>query len=141
MANYAQDLVPFARLDLRVSISYYDADWNEVVKEIGVIKDVQNAVDKAGYHLLPDGVPDPMPEIGYNYVFEFLNGDTGEPLLNHGGTAYNNLAFSPWGMDPLPVRNTFTLYMVSKKAWGEAPPFIKKGDDFYEIQTAVLFAN
>lgn len=141
VANYAQDLVPFERLDLKVTISYYDADWNEVVKEIGVIEDVQDAVDKAGYHLLPDGVPDPMPELGYTYNFEFLDGNTGAPLRNHGGTGYANIAFSPWGMDPAPDKRIFTLYLVSKEAWGEAPPFIKKGDMFYEIQTSVLFAN
>ena len=141
VANYAQDLIPFAKLDLRVSISYYDADWNEVVEEVGMIRDVQDAVDKATYHLLPDGIPDPMPEIGYTYRFEFLDGETGEPLRNHGGTAYSNLAFSPWGMDPAPERNVFTVYMVAREAWGEAPPFIKKGEAYYEIETTMLFAN
>ncbi|WP_341837140.1 hypothetical protein WJU16_04570 [Chitinophaga pollutisoli] len=141
VANYAQDLIPFAKLNLRVSISYFDADWNEVVKEIGMMEDVQDAVDKAGYALLPNGVPDPMPELGYSYVFEFLDGDTGEPLRNHGGTAYSNMAFSPWGMDPVPARNVFTVYMVSRETWGEAPPFLKKGDTFYEIATTILFAN
>ncbi|MBO9153528.1 hypothetical protein ACFOTA_15005 [Chitinophaga sp. GCM10012297] len=141
VANYAKDLIPFTKLDIRVSISYFDADWNEVITEVGMIRDVQDAVDKAAYHLLPNGVPAPAPEFGYNYVFEFLDGDTGEPLRNYGGTGYSNLAFSPQGIDPLPVRNVFTLYMVSNKTWGEAPPFIKKGDDFYEIATTVLFAN
>ncbi|NSL87841.1 hypothetical protein ECE50_013420 [Chitinophaga sp. Mgbs1] len=141
VANYAKELIPFAHLDIRVSISYFDADWNEVITEVGIIKDVQDAVDKATYHLLPDGVPDPVPEIGYNYIFEFLNGDTGEPLLNYGGTAYSNIALSPSGITPLPVRNVFTLYMVARETWGEAPPFIKKGATFYEIATSVLFAN
>lgn len=31
--------------------------------------------------------------------------------------------------------------MVSNKTWGEVPPFIMKGDDFYEVATSVLFAN
>ncbi|WP_270088203.1 hypothetical protein [Sphingobacterium sp. SYP-B4668] len=141
LANYAQDLIPFERLDLKVSISYYDADWNEVVKEIGAIKDVKNSVDKAEYHILPDGLPNPLPEIPCSYVFEFVDSDTGQPLLNHGGTNYSNMAFSPSGIDPLPVKNIFTLYMISRETWGEAPPFIKKGDTFYEIATNILFAD
>ncbi|WP_341838881.1 hypothetical protein [Chitinophaga caseinilytica] len=141
VANYAQDLVPFKKLDLRVYISYFDADFNEVMTEVGMIKDVQDAVDKAAYQLLPNGLPNPAPEYGYQYVFAFLDGETGEPLRNHGGTGYSNLAFSPQGIDPLPLNNVFTLYMVSNKTWGEAPPFIKKGEDFYEVLTTVLFAN
>ena len=141
VANYAQDLIPFERLDIKVSISYYDVDWNEVVKEIGIIKNVKNSVDKAEYHILPDGLPNPLPDLPCNYVFEFVDSETGQPLLNHGGTNYANMAFSPAGMDPLPSKNIFTLYMISRETWGEAPPFIKKGDTFYEIATNVLFAN
>nr|WP_295866625.1 hypothetical protein [uncultured Chitinophaga sp.] len=141
VANYAKDLIPFEHTDIKVSVSYFDADWNEVVTPVGVIKDVKNAVDKAEYQVLPDGLPDPVPELGCNYVFEFINSDTGQPLLNYGGTNYSNMAFSPANINPLPVKNVFTLYMVSNKTWGEAPPFIKKGDDFYEVATSVLFAN
>ncbi|HWV65464.1 hypothetical protein [Chitinophaga sp.] len=141
VANYAKDLIPFEHTDIKVSVSYYDVDWNEVVTEIGTIKDIKNTVDQAEYYILPDGVPNPLPELGYNYVFEFVNSDTGQPLLNYGGTNYSNTAFSPTGIDPLPVKNVFTLYMVSKETWGEAPPFIKKGDTFYEIATNILFAN
>lgn len=141
VANYAKDLIPFEHTDLKVSISYYDVDWNEVITEIGIIKDVKNTIDQAEYYILPDGVPSPLPEIGYNYVFEFVDSDTGQPLLNYGGTNYSNVAFNPAGIDPLPVNNVFTLYMVSRKTWGEAPPFLKKGDAFYEIATSVLFAN
>ncbi|QJB30156.1 hypothetical protein HF329_02045 [Chitinophaga oryzae] len=141
VANYAKDLIPFEHTDIKVSVSYFDADWNEVVTEVGVIKDVKNTIDKAGYAVLPDGLPNPAPEFGYNYVFEFINSDTGQPLLNYGGTNYSNLAFSPPGISPLPVKNVFTVYLVSNKTWGEAPPFIKKGDAFYEVATSVLFAN
>lgn len=141
VANYAQDLIPFKRLDIKVYISYYDVDWNEVIEEVGIIKNVKNSIDLAEYHILPDGLPNPLPEIPCNYVFEFVNSDTGESLLNHGGTNYSNMAFSPSGIDPLPVKNIFTLYMISRETWGEAPPFIKKGDTFYEIATNVLFAN
>jgi len=141
VANYAQDLIPFENLDLRVSISYFDADFNTVIEEIGTIKAVKNTIDKATYQILPDGLPNPLPEYGYNYIFEFINGDTGEPLLNYGETNYSNTALSPEGINPLPVKNIFTLYMISKTTWGEAPPFIKKGNTFYEIATNVLFAN
>jgi len=141
VANYAKDLIPFEHTDIKVSVSYFDADWNEVVTEIGVIKDVKNTIDQAEYFILPDGRPDPLPELGYNYVFEFVNSNTGQPLLNYGGTNYSNMAFSPAGINPLPLKNVFTLYMISRETWGEAPPFIKKGDTFYEIATSVLFAN
>ncbi|MCW3463007.1 hypothetical protein [Chitinophaga nivalis] len=141
VANYAKDLIPFEHTDIKVSVSYFDADWNEVVTEIGVIKDVKNAIDKADYQLLPDGRPDPLPEVGYNYVFEFVNSDTGESLRNYGGTNYSNTAFTPGGLNPLPLKNVFTLYIVSRATWGEAPPFIKKGETFYEIATNVLFVN
>lgn len=141
VANYAQDLIPFENLDIKVSISYYDADWNEVVTEIGMIKDVKSSIDRAAYHILPDGLPDPLPEVPCNYVFEFIDSDTGQPLLNYGGTNYSNTALTPDGIDPLPNKKVFTLYMVSRKSWGEAPPFIKKGDTFYEIATNVLFAK
>ena len=141
VANYAQDLIPFEKLDIRVSISYYDADWNEVIKEVGIIKDIKSSVDQATYHILPDGLPSPLPDLPSNYLFEFIDSNTGEVLLNHGGTNYSNMAFSPGSTDPLPVKNIFTLYMVSRETWGEAPPFIKKGDTFYEIATNILFAN
>lgn len=141
VANYAKDLIPFENLDLRVSISYFDADFNTVVEEIGTIKGVGNAIDRAEYQIIPDGLPNPIPEYGYQYIFEFVNSSTGESLLNYGGTSYSNIAFGPESINPLPVKNIFTLYMVSKETWGEAPPFIKKGDTFYEISTNVLFAN
>lgn len=141
VANYAQDLIPFENLDIKVSISYFDADFNTVVEEVGTIKDVKNSIDKAEYQVIPNGLPNPLPEYGYQYVFDFVNSSTGQPLLNHGGTGYSNIAFSPEGINPLPVKNIFTLYMVSRETWGEAPPFIKKGDTFYEITTTVLFAN
>lgn len=141
VANYAQDLIPFENLDLKVFISYFDADFNTVVEEVGTIKNVKNSVDQAEYHILPDGLPNPLPEYGHNYVFEFVNGSTGQPLLNYGGTNYSNMAFSPAGTDPLSVKNIFTLYMISRETWGETPFFIKKGDTFYEIATSVLFAK
>ena len=141
VANYAQDLIPFENLDIKVSISYFDADFNTVVEEVGTIKDVKNSIDKAEYQVIPNGLPNPLPEYGYQYVFDFVNSSTGQPLLNHGGTGYSNLAFGPESINPLPVKNIFTLYMVSRETWGEAPPFIKKGDTFYEITTTVLFAN
>ena len=141
LANYANDLIPFENLDIKVSISYFDADFNTVIEEVGTIKGVRNTIDQAEYQILPNGLPNPLPEYGYQYVFEFVNSSTGQPLLNHGGTAYSNIAFSPESISPLPVKNVFTLYMLSKETWGEAPPFIKKGDTFYEIITTVLFAN
>jgi len=141
VANYANDLIPFENLDIKVSLSYFDADFNTVVKEVGTIKGVKRTVDQAVYQILPNALPSPLPEFGYHYVFEFVNSETGEPLLNLGGTAYANMAFSPADINPLPVKNIFTLYMISQKAWGEAPPFIKKDDSFYEIVTKVLFAN
>ncbi len=141
IANYAKDLTPFENLNIKVSISYFDADFNTIVEEIATIPNVKNTIDVAGYQLMPDGLPDPMPEYGYNYVFEFVDSNTGQPLLNHGGEKYSNMAFSPDGINPLPVKKVFTLYLVSNKAWGEAPAFIKKGDDFYEIATRVLFSN
>jgi len=49
--------------------------------------------------------------------------------------------FTPIYMDPLPMKNVFTLYFVTQKGWGEAPHFIKNGDDFYEIQSKVLYAD
>ncbi|MDR2284020.1 MAG: hypothetical protein LBE37_12470 [Sphingobacterium sp.] len=141
VANYAQYLIPFEKLDLRVSISYYDADWNEVIKEVGVIKDIKNSIDQATYHILPDGLPSPLPDLPCNYLFEFIDGNTGKALLNHGGTNYSNMAFSPASIDPIPVKNIFTLYMVSRETWGEAPPFIKKDEAYYEIATNILFAD
>lgn len=141
LANYANDLIPFENLDIKVSINYFDADFNTVVAEVGTIRDVKNTVDVAAYQVLPDGLPNPLPEYGYSYVFDFVDGKTGEPLLNHGGTPYFNMAYSPEGFGPLPGKKVLTLYMVSNKVWGEAPPFIKKGDDFYEIATKVLFAD
>lgn len=141
VANYAKDLIPFEHTDIKVSISYFDADWNEVITEIGLIKDIKDGVDKAEYQIIADGVPDPLPEMGYNYVFEFVDSNTGQPLLNHGGTNYSNMAFSPSGLDPLPTKNVYTLYITSRETWGEAPPFLKKGNTFYEIATSILFAD
>lgn len=141
LANYAQDLIPFENLEIKVSISYFDADFNTLVEEVGTIKDVKNKIDQAEYQILPNGLPTPLPEYGYQYIFEFVNSSTGQPLLNHGGTSYSNMAFGPESINPLPVKNIFTLYLVSREAWGEAPPFIKKGDLFYEIVTNVLFAK
>lgn len=141
VANYVKDLIPFKNLDIKVSVSYYDADWNEVVTEIGVIKDVKNSIDQAEYHILADGLPNPLPDIPCNYVFEFVDSNTGQSLLNYGGTNYSTVALTPDGINPLPVKKVFTLYMIAKETWGEAPPFIKKGDTFYEIATQVLFAN
>lgn len=141
IANYAQDLIPFENVDIKVSISYFDENWDEIVSAIGVIKDVKNTLAQASYHILPDGLPDILPELGYQYNFEFTDGITGQPLLNHGGSYYSNMAFQPLGIDPVPAKNLFTLYLISKKTWGEAPAFIKKGEDFYEISTKILFAN
>lgn len=139
VGNYAQEIIPFEKIDIKVSIQYFDADWNEFIEEVGTIKGIGNSVDDAAYHILPDGVPDGVTE--YGYTFEISDNATGQPLLNHGGTNYSMAAFMPPYMDPVPVKQVYTLFLVARKAWGEAPPFIKLGDDFYEVAANVLFAN
>lgn len=140
VANYAQDVIPFSQTDVKVIVLYYDENWNEIRADVGVIENVAKAVEEASYVLLPDGVPDGVTD--YQYIFEFIDGVTGQPLLNYGGTDYwTTTGFTPMYMDPLPMKNVFTLYFVTQKGWGEAPHFIKNGDDFYEIQSKVLYAD
>lgn len=139
LANYAQDIIPFNKLDVKFFITYYDADWNQVVKELAFIRDISNSVNEGEYHIIPDGLSEEIMD--YVYSFEFYNGETGEPLLNHGGTTYFGDGFMPAYLTPLPEKKVFTVYLTSFKAWGETPVFIKKGEDFYTISGNVLFAN
>ncbi|WP_257669205.1 hypothetical protein [Parapedobacter tibetensis] len=139
IANYAQDLIPFAQTDIKVFVKIADEEWNETVVEVGTISNLAGQIDEAAYVTLPYDVPDGT--IDYQYYFEFVDSATGEPLLDYGGSPYRTSGFSPGYLDPLPVKNVFTLYLTSLKAWGEAPPFIKKGDDFYEVAINVLYAD
>lgn len=139
IVNYAQYLIPFNKVDVKVYITYFDQDWNEVRAEVGIIPDITNDINGGEYHILPNGIPEGV--IDYNYVFEYFDHETGQPLLNHGGTTYSALAFTPAYLDPLPVKNVFTVYLSHYKAWGETPVFIKKDEEFWEVKGTLLFAN
>ncbi|QEC45227.1 hypothetical protein [Pseudobacter ginsenosidimutans] len=139
IANYVQYLIPFSKVDVKMYITYFDEDWNEVREEIGMIYDIANDVNGGEYQLLPDGVPEGLTD--YSYLFEFFDHETGQPLLNYGGTTYSTYAFAPAGIDPLPVKKVFTVYLAPMKAWGETPFFLKKDEDFWEVSCNVLFAN
>lgn len=139
IANYAQYLIPFTRVDVKMYISYFDEDWNEVREEVGMIRDIANDVNGGEYQVLPDGVPEGL--VDYSYLFEFINHETGQPLLNYGGTTYSSAAFAPPYLDPPPVRKVFSLYLAPYKAWGETPFFLKKDEEFWEVACNVLFAN
>lgn len=139
IVNYAQYLIPFNKVDIKVYISYFDQDWNEVRAEVGIIPDIANEVNGGEYHILPNGIPEGV--IDYSYQFEYIDHETGQPLLNYGGTIYSSLAFMPAYLDPLPVKNVFTVYLAPWKAWGETPFFLKKDEEFWEVTGNVLFAN
>lgn len=139
LASYAGDLIPFDKIDVKVFIQYYDVDWNEFIEEVAVVNNIGKSVDDAVYHIIPDGVPPGITE--YTYVFEFRDSETGQYLINHGGTNYSSMAFMPAYMNPFPVKKIFTLYLVSKEAWGEAPVFLKKGDKYYSIEANALYIN
>ncbi|GEP94571.1 hypothetical protein [Chitinophaga cymbidii] len=136
VSNYAQDLIPFNKVDVKMYIMYYDQDFNEIRHEVGMIRDIGNSVDEGDYHILPDGVPDGISD--YAYVFEFMDSETGAPLLNHGGTPYSNYGFMPVYLSPAPEKHIFSVYLNTIKAWGETPVFIRKGEDFYEIAVNIL---
>jgi hypothetical protein len=139
IVNYAQYLIPFRKTDVKVYISYMDENWNEIRQELGIVHDIPSNLNEGGYHILPDGVPEGLAD--YSYVFEYIDAETGEPLLNHGGTTYASTAFFPAYLDPLPVKNVFTVYLSPFKAWGETPIFIKKDEEYWDVAGNVLFAN
>lgn len=139
LANYTGDLIPFSKVDVKVFIMYYDENWNEVKDELGIIRDIAGSVDEAGYNVLPDGLFDGIMD--YAYIFEFYDGTTGEPLMNHGGTTYICNGIFPVYLEKPAVKNVYTIYLTPNKAWGEAPPFIKKGEEFYEVYANILYVN
>lgn len=139
VANYAQMLIPYKKVDMKLFIVYFDEDWNEQKDQLGIIRDVPSSVNEGSYQILPDGLRAGI-EI-YNYVFEFTDHETGAPLLNHGGNTYISAPFSFSDFQPTPVKKVYTIYLTPFKAWGETPAFIKNGEDYYEITTRILFAN
>ncbi|NML24001.1 hypothetical protein HHL16_24180 [Pseudoflavitalea sp. G-6-1-2] len=139
VANYAQMLIPFKKVDMTLSIVYFDEEWNQQEEDLGIIRNVAATVGEADYQILPNGLREGI-EI-YSYVFKFTDHETGAPLLNHGGTAYSSSPFTLSDFQPAPVKNVYTLFVTPFKAWGETPAFIKNGEDFYEITTSILFAN
>ncbi|MGM1428801.1 hypothetical protein ACS126_06050 [Sphingobacterium lactis] len=139
IANYAQDLIPFAQTDIKVFVKYSDEEWNEYFAEVGTIRNVSTKIEKAAFVTLPTGVPE--DGLDAQYYFEFMDSATGQTILDHGGSTYRTSAFYPTYPDPENIKNVFTIYLAPLKAWGEAPPFIKKGEDFYEIAINVLYAD
>lgn len=141
LSNYAQELIPFNKVDVKITIIYYDQDFNEVHEELGIIRNISKTASEGEYVTLPNGITETAQLYGYMYSLEFIDGDTGAPLLNHGGTTYQCVAYSLMFLDPPPQKHIYTLYLSTEKAWGEAPAFIKNGEDFYNVTCNLLFYN
>lgn len=133
IANYSPVLLPFEKIDIIV--------WglgDNGLEELDVIESVGRNLDEEVYHLVNRGTADIVA-----YRFSFRDSATKEKILNARGTEYISFVYlEPGTIQPFPEKHVFTMYLTPEFYGPDMPTSrLQIGDDFYDVNPAVLFSN
>ena len=133
VANYAGDLLPYQEIDIIVK-----GLGDNGLEVLDTIESVGKNLENETYHLVKKGTSDI-----YMYRFSFLDHVTKAEVLNARETLYTSfLPLDPSTIEPMPQKYIFTLYLTVENLGPDFPTSrLKFGEDFYDIDPRVLFAN